>query len=294
MSTATASYATATDGVSLAYYQHGDPAAPTVVCVHGYPDNHTVWDGVVPLLTDRFHVVAYDVRGTGESGEPAGRDGYRIGQLADDLATIIAAVDPDRPIHLLAHDWGSIQSWGAVTDPRFAGRLASYTSISGPSLDMAGRWLRHGLRHPRDLARQLLDSYYIAAFQLPVLPELSVRTGVIDALVTRSARIGVPPDQRKPAVRRPQRDAINGIELYRANILSRPGGSRPGRAVCPVLVLAPLDDAHVTVPLATQAPEPFVDDLRTQTIPGNHWVVEQDPQLIADCFTEFVTSLDEG
>jgi len=286
----TAQYVTATDGVALAYYEHGDPALPTVVCVHGYPDDHTVWDGVVPMLADRFHVVTYDVRGTGASGEPTGRSGYRIDRLVEDLATVLDLVGADRPIHLLAHDWGSIQSWDAVTDPRFAGRLASYTSISGPSLDMAGRWLRRGRHHPRALAKQLLDSSYILAFQLPVLPELAVRAGVIDALVTRSARIGVPPEQRRPAVRRPRRDAINGLGLYRANMLTRTT-RRSSRAVCPVLVLAPVDDAHVTVALATGAPEPFVDDLRTRTIPGNHWVVAQDPRLIADCFTEFVTSL---
>ena len=35
---------------SLAVYESGDPTAPTVVAVHGYPDNHTVWDGVAALL----------------------------------------------------------------------------------------------------------------------------------------------------------------------------------------------------------------------------------------------------
>src|SRR5438309_1175852 len=66
---------TSTDGVTLAVYEHGDPAAPTIVAVHGYPDNHSVWDGVVELLSDRFHVVTYDVRGAGASDKPSARGG---------------------------------------------------------------------------------------------------------------------------------------------------------------------------------------------------------------------------
>lgn len=33
---------TATDGVTLRVYESGPPSAPTVVCVHGYPDDHTL------------------------------------------------------------------------------------------------------------------------------------------------------------------------------------------------------------------------------------------------------------
>jgi pimeloyl-ACP methyl ester carboxylesterase len=58
---------TSTDGVTLRVYESGPPSAPTVVCVHGYPDNHTLWDGVVAELALRYHVVSYDVRGAGES-----------------------------------------------------------------------------------------------------------------------------------------------------------------------------------------------------------------------------------
>ena len=48
--------------------------------------------------------------------------------------------------HLVGHDWGSVQLWDAVaaesTDPRLRGRIASFTSVSGPSLDHAARLVR--------------------------------------------------------------------------------------------------------------------------------------------------------
>ncbi|MFZ2178090.1 MAG: alpha/beta fold hydrolase [Rhodococcus sp. (in: high G+C Gram-positive bacteria)] len=282
-------FADATDGVKLAIYEYGNSDRPTALFVHGFPDDHSVWEPAIALAAGDFHIVTYDVRGTGASGQPAKRDGYAMSQLRDDLATVISLTSPDAPVHLIAHDWGSIQSWSAATDPAFACKLASFTSISGPSLDMAGAWLRRGHRHPRDFLRQLADSWYIFAFQLPFLPELLVRRGVVEKMVSRSESIGVPADRRPPAGRRHRRDAINGIELYRANFrhLLTP---RPSRAVCPVQVLAPTDDAHVTVPLGLEAPKPFVDSLRTREIPGNHWVVEQNPTLITTLVTEFINT----
>ena len=56
--------------VRLAATAWGDPAKPVVVLVHGYPDNSHVWHGVAEALADRFHVIAYDVRGAGASATP--------------------------------------------------------------------------------------------------------------------------------------------------------------------------------------------------------------------------------
>ena len=89
---------TSTDGVRIAVQESGNPANPTLVAIHGYPDNHTIWDGLVPLLTDRFHVVTYDVRGAGDSDRPAEVSAYRIEQLVEDFGAIIDAVSPDAPV----------------------------------------------------------------------------------------------------------------------------------------------------------------------------------------------------
>ncbi len=45
----------ASDGVRLAVRERGNPAAPTVSCVHGFPDDHSVWDGVADELDSVFH-----------------------------------------------------------------------------------------------------------------------------------------------------------------------------------------------------------------------------------------------
>ena len=276
-----------TDGVALAVYELGDPGRPTVVAVHGYPDDHTVWDCVVALLADDFRVVTYDVRGAGASEAPKSRAGYRIPQLVDDLAVVLDATAPGEKVHLLAHDWGSIQSWGAVTDERFADRLAGFTSISGPSLDMAGAWVRRFDTHPISSLRQLAMSSYIGLFQAPFVPEALARAGVVDWAVARSSAGGGSHHPRHG--RRPTRDLVNGLELYRANMLGSGVRTVPSRAVAPVQVLAPAHDAHVVSRMQREAPAPYVDMLVSHEIDGNHWVVEQRPELIARHVRDFIS-----
>lgn len=264
----------------------GDPV-PTLVCVHGYPDNASLWDGVVAELAGRFRLVTYDVRGAGASGKPREREAYVLDRLAADLAAVIDAVSPDRPVHLLAHDWGSIQTWHAVTGERLRGRVASFTSVSGPCLDHAGQWFRDGLRSPsrwRELARQAMHSTYIGFFQLPLLPELAIRTGLLARIVR-----GTDPAEPAPSVS----DAEHGLNLYRANIFRRLSAPGERRADVPVQVLAPTGDAYVTPPMQT-AVERWAPDLRVRRITGGHWVPRAAPERIARAAAELVDHVEGG
>jgi pimeloyl-ACP methyl ester carboxylesterase len=270
------------DGVSLAVYEAGDPGGATVVAVHGYPDDHSVWDGVVALLAADFHVVTYDVRGAGASEAPSGRAAYRIPHLVDDLLAVIDATAPGEDVHLLGHDWGSVQSWAALVDERIERRVLSFTSISGPSLDYASTWLRRIRHHSGAALRQLAESSYIGFFQLPVIPEAAIRTGLLDRLVAWSSGVQAP---------RSRRDAVNGLELYRANFLNRMASPAPRATVVPVQVIAPSRDPYISTRLACEAPEPYVPDLRTHVVDGGHWIVQQQPELIADLFRVFAADV---
>jgi pimeloyl-ACP methyl ester carboxylesterase len=269
------------DGIRVAVQERGDRAAPTVVAVHGYPDDHRVWHGVAADLAADHRVVTYDVRGAGASDAPASRAGYLLDRLADDLAAVLDAVSPDEPVHLLGHDWGAIQCWHAVTNPRFAARVASFTSISGPCLDHIADWFR---REPRAVTvRQAVKSWYTLLFRLPVLPELGWRSGLLGWAAARSQRM--PP----PVVR----DAVNGLELYRANIAATMATPAIRRTAVPVQVLAPRRDSYVSVGLQGSA-APFVDRLTLQEIDGGHWVVRHRPELVAAPVRAFVGGLTAG
>src|SRR5690606_3961017 len=128
------------DGIDLAVYEAGPEGAPVLLLVHGYPDDHSVWDGVVASLADRYRVVSYDVRGAGRSGVPRARSEYALEHLVADAEAVIDAVSGGRAVHLVGHDWGSIQSWEVVTEPRMRSKIASFTSLSGPCLDHVAIW----------------------------------------------------------------------------------------------------------------------------------------------------------
>ena len=55
---ATERFVDSSGGVQIAVYEEGNPDGPTIVLVHGWPDSHVLWDGVAPLLADRFRICA--------------------------------------------------------------------------------------------------------------------------------------------------------------------------------------------------------------------------------------------
>ncbi|MDQ4010006.1 MAG: SDR family oxidoreductase [Actinomycetota bacterium] len=278
----------AIDGVALRVYESGPVDAPTVICVHGYPDDHTVWDGVAAQLAPRYRVVSYDVRGAGESEKPRDRQAYRLDQLAEDLTAVIDAVSPDRPVHLLAHDWGAVQTWHAVTGKWLRGRVASYTSMSGPCLDHAAHWFRARLRRPtpralRELVTQLAASWYIGFFQLPLLPELAWRTGLAQRALALLEPTGA------PAVS----DAVHGLQLYRANMLPRLAQPGDRTTDIPVQVLVPRRDPFLSVPLQSHV-DRWVRNLAVRVLPGGHWLPRTKPDVVARCVGELIEHTEGG
>ena len=288
---------TASDGVTLAVHRYTeiDPQRPTILAIHGWPDNHHVWDGVAEELSQRyparFNVVAYDVRGAGESSCPASRSGYRFPQLVADVGAVIDSLGVG-PVHLLAHDWGSIQAWAAVTDESVMGKIASFTSISGPHLQYAGKFLRSA-RTPRAaarVARQLVASSYIAFFLCPVVPELAARSRLLVKIVEAFERIGRSSARsRRTATQRSIADYVNGLHLYRQNmlasLLSRP--SRLPRTTVPVQVLVPRKDIFVT-PALQRFTGAIPHGGRVIPIEGGHWVVTSRPDVVARLTGEWV------
>lgn len=264
------------DGARLAVFEYGLPAGPgtpTVLLVHGYPDDHTVFGSVIEDLAADHRVVAYDTRAAGESRlEPAGPADaagissplapFRLPLLVNDLYAVLA--ETGGPVHLVGHDWGSIQGWAAVRDPRAAGRILSFTSISGPDIGHLRRWFMHCLRRPRRwllAAGQAVRSSYVGFFQLPVLPELLWR--VLGPRYAQRAGTSV-----ETAVD----NAIRGLQLYRANLLgSGVSGRQPlPRVEVPVHVLVPLLDPFLS-PRLTDGLGEEVRELRISPVDGGHW-----------------------
>ncbi|MFR9749520.1 SDR family oxidoreductase [Nocardia sp. 004] len=280
----------------LAVYEYGDPTAETVVLVHGWPDTHHLWDAVVPLLARRFHVVAYDTRGHGRSTRTRRTVDFRLDRLAADFYAVAAAVSPDRPVHVLAHDWGSVQVWEAVCEPRAATRVASFTSVSGPNLDHLGTWIRDRLSRPtpRNVWQpftQLLSSAYTFFFMTPGLPRAAF--GLIGtervwrqfvALMNETAPSTV---RLGPTFRT---DIVDGLLIYRANIAQRVLAPRERRTEVPVQLIVAGRDVAVR-PAGYDDEHKWTERLWRRDVPAGHWMPFSHPELLATATTELIDTV---
>lgn len=280
------------DGVELAVYTWGqDDGRPTVVLVHGYPDNAGIWTSAAEALAEDHYVLAYDVRGAGASSRPTAVSEYSLACLKADLAAVLKSCCPDRKVHLVGHDWGAIQGWEPATDPRFASRLASFTAVSGPCLDHAGLWLREQLGRGRltRFADQFRRSWYASLFQIPgagaalwsALGEGGWQQALkyFDGPVPRREN----PEQAK--------DGRSGVLLYRANFLPMLLKPRQRRAVVPVQVLVPRRDAFMRPDLFDALPQ-WVDRLWRHDIDTGHWSPLSHPELLVRKVRQFIAHVE--
>ncbi|MFE1196540.1 SDR family oxidoreductase [Streptomyces olivaceoviridis] len=288
-----------TGGVELCVAELGDPGRPTVVLVHGYPDSKEVWSEVAARLAGRFHVVLYDVRGHGRSTAPRPlRGGFTLAKLTDDFLAVVDAVSPDRPVHLVGHDWGSVQSWEFVTVGCTQGRIASFTSISGPSLDHFGHWINARVKRPTprrvgQLLGQGAKSWYVYLLHTPALPELAWR-GPLGTywpkILERAERV---PGGDYPTASLPT-DAAHGAWLYRDNVRARLRRPRPDAyAHAPVQLITPQEDAFLSERLYDDL-DRWAPRLTRRTLPAGHWVPRTRPDQVAAWIEQFATSVEEG
>ncbi|MEU7149449.1 SDR family oxidoreductase [Streptomyces sp. NPDC045456] len=288
-----------TGGVELCVAELGDATRPTVVLVHGYPDSKEVWSDVARGLADRFHVVLYDVRGCGRSTAPEPlRGGFTLEKLTDDFLAVVDAVSPDRPVHVVGHDWGSVQAWEFATARHTEGRLASFTSMSGPSLDHFGHWIKKRAARPTPRrAAQLIDqgvkSWYVYLLHTPVLPELAWKGPLGKRWPKILQRVEKVPAGDYPTASLPT-DAAHGAWLYRDNVRARLRRPRADAyAHCPVQLITPTGDAFLSQRLYDDL-DHWVPKLVRRTLPAKHWVPRTRPDQLVSWIAEFVTSTEEG
>ena len=288
-------------GVSLAVYAWGKPGTkakpkPTVVLVHGYPDCASVWQRTAELLAKRQYVIAYDVRGAGRSSRPRAVHDYRIPKLVEDLSVVLDEMSPDQPVHLVGHDWGSIQSWEAVTTDSLRARLASYTTISGPCLDHAAHWLRTRIKIGSaqslgEVARQLAHSWYIIMFQLPVLGPAAWRLGL---------------DKRWPAILKKtegivdtessetqREDGVYGVNLYRANFINTLLKPQQRYTDVPVQLIQPMRDNFMVQEIWDDLSQ-WTSKLWRREVDAGHWLPVSHPELVAEYVSDFVDFVENG
>src|SRR3954453_8947736 len=154
------------------------------LCLHGFPEHAVSWRHQLPVLAgmgDR--VWAGNQRGYGRTTRPTKVADYALPHLVDDVAALIDAANA-RHVALIGHDWGGMVAWClAAGQPPALERLVIMN-------DPHPLCFRAALKH----WRQLRKSWYVAFFQLPILPE-RMPTANGGAIVRRMfGDVALPPD----------------------------------------------------------------------------------------------------
>jgi pimeloyl-ACP methyl ester carboxylesterase len=96
----THAFVTLSTGLRMHVAEAGNPDAPTVLLLHGFPQHWWEWRKVIPPLAERYRVVAPDLRGAGWTDAPA--DGYTLGDVLADVLALLEALGLRR-VGLVAH-----------------------------------------------------------------------------------------------------------------------------------------------------------------------------------------------
>ncbi len=151
----TRSQARAPDGTRLAVYEVGNAAGPEVLLIHGFAQSHLCFaPQLKSLLAEHCRLVAFDMRGHGESEQPTASAAYQGSRVwADDIAAVIEAKKLNRPVlvgwsmggrvtrqYLMVHGdarLGGINFVGSqiIEDPRNRGPGAPKPLAEGTPLD---------------------------------------------------------------------------------------------------------------------------------------------------------------
>lgn len=280
--------------VRLAAYTRGNPEHTPVVLVHGYPDDHSTWDNVAEHLANQHFVISYDVRGAGNSDKPNRIDDYQLDVLSRDLMAVIEQVANGRPVHLVGHDWGSIQTWESVTAPHLQHAILSYTTLSGPCLDHVGFWMRKRLlsgdtSQLSKALRQLGSSWYIMAFQLPLLAPAAWRFAGqrIHRLIAKVEN--VPFVERQHGVE----DGLFGINLYRANFLPCLLQPRKRSTEKPIQLVVLTEDNYVGQQLFEDITD-WAPNTWRRDVTAGHWTLLHEGKELADYIASFIKQVDSG
>jgi pimeloyl-ACP methyl ester carboxylesterase len=176
-----------------------------------------------------------------------------------------------------------------VTEPALRGRITSYTTCSGPSLDHSGWWIRERLQQRSlhrswQLIKQGLKSWYIYFFHLPWLPDLlwhTVMGRTFHWTLKLFDGVNVPARQGQGA------DGAHGLNLYRANIFQTLRQPRERHAHAPVQLLIPRHDPFIGQDLHEDL-ERWVPVLWRREFDAGHWMPLSHPRDMAGAIRRFV------
>ncbi|MBQ1500638.1 MAG: alpha/beta hydrolase [Sphingomonas sp.] len=283
-------------GVTLNVAVAGDPAAPPLLLLHGFPESHRTWRHQIPALARDHYVIAPDQRGFGHSARPEGVANYTPDRPVADLLAL-ADYFGLAPFTLAGHDWGGAIAWmAALQNPQ---RIARLIIVNAP--------------HPLVFQRSLFDdpaqreaSQYITAFRNRDFEQFVARIGLENFFDTTFAKHADPallaPEKPAYLAEWSQPGAMTAmLNWYRASTIQVPApGDTPERPPWldapfpplrqPTLVIWGMQDTAL-LPVQLDGLDALVSDLTTVRIANaGHFVPWQKPEAVTGAMRDWLAA----
>lgn len=280
-------------GVELDVATAGDPAAPAIILLHGFPESHRTWRHQIPELAKTHFVIAPDQRGFARSSKPEGVENYTPDKPVGDLLALATHFGKERFV-LVGHDWGGAIAWMAAL--QHPDRIERLIIVNAP--------------HPFVFQKSLYDdmdqraaSQYIRAFRNPALDAQIAAMGV-DRFFDTSFAKHVDPDLVAPERAAyldewSQPGAIPAmLNWYRASAIVVPAmDETPERPAfldasfpplrMPVLVIWGMRDAAL-LPVQLDGLDALIPDLTLVKVDAGHFVPWEKPQPVTEAIRDWL------
>ena len=255
-------------GLRFDVIDSGPADAPAVVLLHGFPQQPSSFEAVASRLNaEGLRTLTPTQRGYTAAARPARRRDYRTEATAADVIALLDTAGLTQA-HLVGHDWGGNQAWGAAG--WYPDRVASLTVLSTP----------HPVAFLKSLwtSKQGLLSWYMGLFQLPALPESVARrtfakslrdSGVPDEFIDRYAAAMAEPG------------ALTGALNWYRGI---PFSTRPpvGRITVPTTYIWGRHDVALARAAAELTANHVAGPYEVVELDAGHWLPETEPDAVAD------------
>ena len=272
-------------GLRFEVSDDGPADGPVVVLLHGFPADRSCWAGITPALVEAgYRVLAPDQRGYAPGARPRRRRDYVLDRLAGDVLALADRAGAAR-FDLVGHDWGAALAFFVAA--RHPARVRSLTAFSVPHGDA---WLRSLTR-----STQLLRSWYIGLFQLPLLPEWLLHRGQGAGLRRALVRSGLDEEiARRYAARAVRSEDLRGpLNWYRMIPLAARRSTRLPPVAVPTLFVWSDRDRFVTRTAADLCVRSVCGPYRYEVLRGvSHWIPEQEPARAAALLLAHLESAD--
>ena len=261
----------------------GPADGPPAVLLHGWPQFNNSWELVMDrLVAQGYRCLAPNQRGYSPRARPPRRRDYRFRYLAEDVLALIDAIGGGQ-VHLVGHDLGAAVGWQlAATAPE---RLASLTALSVPH--------PAGFKKAMRTSRQGLASWYIYAFQFPLLPEMWLSRGGGRGQARALRRRGGQPRELAERDGRMMVQAgatTAALNWYRAMALTPPRDT-PGLVSVPTQMVWSDGDTAVKEKGVRHCGDYVTGDYRLVILRGeSHWLPDECPDRVADLILEWASA----